>query len=126
MWGGQWGVHPTQPQFARVADLLIAAALIALVLPLMSIVAIAIKCNSQGPVLVWARRRGPAGGQFWTPNFRCTAPASSARPNAQLETTFVGGIIRYLRIDTLPQLINVLRGEMTCLSGAPDCPFFLE
>ena len=122
MVGGQWRARSTRPWFERFGDLIIACVLIVLFLPLMIIVAIAIKCDSRGPVLVWERRMRPPGRQFWTLKFRCTAHGPGDRPDA----TFVGGIIRYLRIDTLPQLVNVLRGEMTCLPADPDYHFFLE
>jgi len=126
MVGGQWRARSTRPWFERLADVTIAFGLIALFLPLMIIVAIAIKCDSRGPFLVWERRTRPPGLQFRALKFRCRIHGARAQPFAEPETTFVGGIIRYLRIDTLPQLVNVLRGEMTCLPADPDYQFFLE
>lgn len=126
MRGGQWGARGTRSRVEQFADVIVACALLVLFLPLMIIVAIAIKCDSRGPVLVWERRTRPPGRPFWALKFRCMVHRARVQPYAELEATFVGGIIRYLRIDTLPQLVNVLRGEMTCLPADPDHQFFLE
>ena len=116
----------TRPWFERFADYVITCGLIVLLLPLMVVVAIAIKCDSRGPILIWELRRRPPGREFWALKFRCTMFEARNRPYTEPEATFVGGIIRYLRIDNLPQLVNVLRGEMTCLPADPDHQFFLE
>ena len=92
----------------------------------MIVVAIAVKCDSRGPVFVWMPRTGPLGRQFLALRFRITAYGAGAYSDAIPELTFVGGIIHALRLDLLPQLVNVLRGEMTCLPGDPDRLFFLE
>jgi len=123
---GRWRAQSTRRWFERLPDLTIACGLIVLLLPLMIIVAVAIKCDSRGPILVWQLRRRAPGRDFWALKFRCAVWDAGCRPSAQPEATFVGSIIRYLRIDTLPQLINVLRGEMTCLPADPDYQFFLE
>jgi polysaccharide biosynthesis protein PslA len=116
-----------RPWFERLIDLVIACGLIALFMPLMIVVAIAIKCDSRGPVLVWEKRTRHQGTElFWALKFRCTAHRARASAYDEPEATFVGGVIRFLRIDNLPQLANVLRGEMTCLPADPDCQFFLE
>lgn len=126
MVGGGWRAHSVRPWFEWLADLVIACVLIILFLPLMIVAAIAIKCDSRGSVFVWEKRTSPRGHEFWALKFRCTGPRGAVRPYDDGEATFVGGIIRYLRIDGLPQLINVLRGEMTCLPADPDYLFFLE
>jgi lipopolysaccharide/colanic/teichoic acid biosynthesis glycosyltransferase len=111
----------------RVSDRLIASVVLLVTLPLMALTAIAIKCDSRGPVLVREERRDPCGRRFFAIKFRSTVDTGGppVRRVAQ-QTTFVGSIIRYLRIDNLPQLFNVLRGEMTCVAGDPDYLFFLE
>ena len=119
-------MHSTRPWFERFGDLLIACCLTVLLLPLMIVVAIAIKCDSRGPILVWELRRRPPGCDFWALKFRCTVQGARGRRFIEPEATFVGGVIRYLRIDNLPQLVNVLRGEMTSLPADPDYQFFLE
>jgi lipopolysaccharide/colanic/teichoic acid biosynthesis glycosyltransferase len=126
MVGGAWSTYPARPWFERFGDLVIACALIAIFLPLMIVLAIAIKCDSRGPVLVWEQRAGPRGRQFWALKFRSTVHRAGVCLYDEREATFVGGTIHALRFDALPQLVNVLRGEMTCLPFDPGHLFFLE
>jgi lipopolysaccharide/colanic/teichoic acid biosynthesis glycosyltransferase len=104
----------------RVGDCMGACALLILALPLMLFVAVAIKCDSTGPILVRTRRIA-AGRQFITIQFRCTSHDDSfGRP------TRVGRFLRFTGIDKFPQLYNVFRGEMSCLSPRSEAPFFLD
>lgn len=115
------------PQSERQRDLAAAVALIVLMAPLMVFVALAIKCSSRGPVLVREERRG-AYGRFATWKFRTAAlrhVEAGWRLHPEPELTGVGWFIRYTRIENLPQLINVLRGEMSCFPGSRR-PFFLD
>ena len=64
------------------------------------------------------------GRRFCALKFRITGDGGGSPGGADI--TFVGNIIHFLRIDNLPQLINVLRGEMTCMIGDADTPFFLD
>jgi lipopolysaccharide/colanic/teichoic acid biosynthesis glycosyltransferase len=123
-WGARrWPL--ARPWLERWGDRVIAGGLILCFLPLMIIVVIAIKCESRGPALLWEQRVGPQGQRFWALRFR-TVHNESTPLRCKQEVTFVGNIIHMLRLDTLPQLVNVLRGEMTCIPGDPDCLFFLE
>jgi lipopolysaccharide/colanic/teichoic acid biosynthesis glycosyltransferase len=125
VWGAWW-TYSERPRFERFSDRVIACGLITFFLPLMIVVTIAIKCDSRGPVLVWEQRAGRRGRQFWALKFRSTMHESGAYLYGEPEATFVGGIIHALRLDNLPQLVNVLRGEMTCLPFDPSHLFFLE
>jgi polysaccharide biosynthesis protein PslA len=109
----------------RVREGIVAGGLIVLLLPLMVLVAIAIKCDSRGPVFVWGKRVGPRGQPFWALRFRTTVVNESSHLQERLAFTFVGNVLCRLRIDALPQLFNVLRGEMTCFPGDPERLFFL-
>jgi lipopolysaccharide/colanic/teichoic acid biosynthesis glycosyltransferase len=105
---------------AHVRDRIGACVIVMLVLPLMLLVALAIKCESRGPILV--RRARIAGGrQCVTFQFRCT---SHEDPFGRL--TRVGRFLRFTGIDKFPQLYNVFRGEMSCVSPRPEAPFFLD
>jgi lipopolysaccharide/colanic/teichoic acid biosynthesis glycosyltransferase len=109
-----------QGDWRRLGDLVIAGALIALFLPLICIVALAIKCDSQGPV--FARQgRGSRGRRFAALTFRTTAAAG-----VDDSLTRVGWFLEYTCMDSLPRLINVLRGEMTCINAGSELPFFLD
>jgi lipopolysaccharide/colanic/teichoic acid biosynthesis glycosyltransferase len=90
--------------------------LIALTLPLMVIVAIAIKLDSPGSVLSKREEWGTQGHKFQMFSFRTEnhAPQGSDRlSNQPPEPTLIGAFLYWTQIDTLPQLINVLRGDLT-------------
>jgi lipopolysaccharide/colanic/teichoic acid biosynthesis glycosyltransferase len=126
MTGSARRAHSPRPWFARSGETAVACGLIVLLLPVMIAIAIAVKCDSRGPALLWEQRVSPRGRQFWALKFRYTVHELSAYQHREPEPTFVGSIIHTLRLDTLPQLVNVLRGEMTCLLGDADRLFFLD
>jgi lipopolysaccharide/colanic/teichoic acid biosynthesis glycosyltransferase len=126
MLGDAWSAHSPHPRVERLADLVMACALIVLTLPLVMAVAIAIKCDSRGPVIMWKKRNSPSGREFWALRFRSTAHGPGITFANRPEATFVGSVIRTFRIDLLPQLVNVLRGEMTCHFADPERLFFLK
>jgi putative colanic acid biosynthesis UDP-glucose lipid carrier transferase len=101
---------------ARVGDLLIVVVLIALTLPLMVIVAIAIKLDSPGPVLSKREQWGAQGHKFQMLRFRTESLALQGPDrlsNRPPEPTRIGAFLYWTRIDSLPQLFNVLRGDLT-------------
>ncbi len=110
----------------RIGDLVIACALIAFTLPLMAIVALAIKLDSPGPVFSRRERLGLGGRQISALEFRTTVhnPQRTLHQNAQL--TRVGWFLRYTRIDDLPQLVNVVRGEMSLVGTDRERPDLLR
>ncbi len=116
----------------RLTDLLIACSLIALTLPLMLIVALAIRCDSPGPVFYRQERVGLNGRRFVLLKFRSMRQDAEAdgRPvwAAALDDriTRVGGFMRLTRIDELPQLFNVLRGDMSLVGPRPERPHFVD
>jgi exopolysaccharide biosynthesis polyprenyl glycosylphosphotransferase len=116
----------------RLTDLLIACSLIALTLPLMLIVALAIKCDSPGPVFYRQERVGLSGRRFTLLKFRSMRQDAEAngRPvwAAALDDriTRVGGFMRGTRIDELPQAFNVLRGDMSLVGPRPERPYFVD
>ncbi len=101
--------------------------LLAFTLPLMMSVALAIKCESTGPVFDRQERIGRGGRRFMLLNFRTTLhhPEYANVSYHRRQTTRLGQFLRYTRIDALPQLINVLRGEMTVI-GTPERVQFLD
>jgi lipopolysaccharide/colanic/teichoic acid biosynthesis glycosyltransferase len=111
----------------RVAEILIACALLALTLPLMGLIALSIKCDSSGPVFERHTRIGPGGRRFHSFKFR-TRECDQQRitPAWSRKCTPIGELLRYTRLDALPQLINVLRGEMTVFDSEGMPPSFLE
>src|SRR4029453_16077963 len=97
----------------RLGDVVLASLLFSATLPLMMIVAIAIKLESGGAILD-KQTRIVGGRRFRILNFRTTehAPHLVAPPWTQTPTP-IGRFLRHTRIEVLPQLINVVRGDMS-------------
>jgi putative colanic acid biosysnthesis UDP-glucose lipid carrier transferase len=113
----------------RLGDFVAACALIASTLPLMAIVAIAIKLESPGPVFERRQCVGIGGRRFDALSFRTTLHAVEDADLAwhrAPQMTRVGSYLRYTSIDDLPRLFNVLRGEMSIIDSGAYSPSFLN
>jgi exopolysaccharide biosynthesis polyprenyl glycosylphosphotransferase len=115
----------------RARDVAGSLLLLALTLPLLLLVACLIKLASRGPVLYRQDRVGLHGRVFTMLKFRTMridAEADGPRWAAERDSrvTLFGAFIRASRIDELPQLINVLRGEMSLVGPRPERPYFVE
>jgi len=100
---------------SRIADAVVAVLLLTFALPLMIIVAIAIKWDSPGPIFERETCIGRRGRRFRMLQFRTTAYAPDRPISGRPELTPVGAVLRYTRIDTLPQLLNVLLGHISII-----------
>jgi lipopolysaccharide/colanic/teichoic acid biosynthesis glycosyltransferase len=114
----------------RAIDLSAGAILLALVTPLFVLVAGLIKIDSKGPVFIRQRRIGKGGATFLMWKFRSMrhsearyerSPASDADPRL----TNIGRALRRLSIDELPQLLNVIKGDMSLVGPRPEMPFIV-
>ena len=111
---------------------LIALVLTVIALPIMLLVAIAVKLSSPGPVLYGQRRVGFNDVPFIVYKFRSMYVDAEARTGAvwakknDPRITPVGRFIRKARLDELPQLFNVLRGEMSIVGPRPERPEFVK
>ena len=115
----------------RFIDLLVASILITLTFPLMVLVAIAILLESGRPVFFRQERIGLGGRTFQILKFRSMRQGSEkGRPrwteDGDPRITRLGGFIRKFRLDELPQLFNILRGEMSLVGPRPEVPYFCE
>ncbi|MBS0642820.1 MAG: exopolysaccharide biosynthesis polyprenyl glycosylphosphotransferase [Acetobacteraceae bacterium] len=115
----------------RSCDIAIALTLLFVTLPLMALTAIAIKADSAGPVLYRQQRVGYLGRIFTLYKFRSmTTDAEAGGPiwaqHADPRVTRVGSFIRATRIDELPQLANVIMGEMSLVGPRPERPHFVR
>jgi exopolysaccharide biosynthesis polyprenyl glycosylphosphotransferase len=116
----------------RVLDTAVALLLLLLTLPLMIMTAVLVRLDSPGPVLYRQTRVGLHGETFTLLKFRSMAIDAEAGGAPRWATqqdpriTRVGNIIRPMRIDELPQLINVLRGEMSLIGPRPERPQFVD
>jgi sugar transferase (PEP-CTERM system associated) len=116
----------------RVFDIVCSSLLLLLAAPVMLATALAIKFESRGPVFYRQERTGLNGQSFKVTKFRSmrTDAEKDGRPQwataNDSRVTRVGHIIRRLRIDELPQLMNVLGGEMSLVGPRPERPFFVQ
>src|SRR5947207_13465107 len=97
-----------EDRLLRIADVPIAAALLVFTFPLMMFIALAVKLESSGPALYRRHRVCRNGRQFTLFSFRTTSRGRGARE------TRIGEFLQYTWIADLPQLVNVLLGDMTC------------
>jgi len=110
----------------RVADALTAGLLLAFALPLIIIAALAIRMDSPGPVIEGEGCIGRRGRRFRMLQFRTTVYAPDQPTSPRPELTRVGALLRYTRIESLPQLVNVLIGDMSIVGADGRSPSFLE
>jgi lipopolysaccharide/colanic/teichoic acid biosynthesis glycosyltransferase len=115
----------------RVCDIVGSLFLLTMLSPLFPLIALAIKLDSPGPVFFRHSRVGKNGKHFVLWKFRSMRTdvpqyASSPRNAKDVRLTRVGRLIRRLSIDEIPQLINVLRGEMSLVGPRPEMPFIVE
>jgi lipopolysaccharide/colanic/teichoic acid biosynthesis glycosyltransferase len=123
------------PLAKRVIDIVGSAAAMLTLFPLLALVGLAVKCTSRGPVLFVQRRSGHGGRVFWMYKFRSMI-ADADNQRAQLKalneyagptfkikndprTTWFGRLLRKTSLDELPQLWNVLRGDMSLVGPRP-------
>lgn len=114
----------------RVFDFVISLAGLALLSPLFALVALWIKLDSPGPVFYRAERIGQGGLPFRLYKFRSMVvnadrqgPAITATGDARV--TRVGRLLRRTKLDELPQLINVLWGDMSLVGPRPEDPRYV-
>jgi sugar transferase (PEP-CTERM system associated) len=116
----------------RLLDIVYASLLLIPTLPLMLLVALAVKWTSKGPALYHQQRVGLNGRIFTVHKFRsmkmdaeaATGPVWAAKAGDP-RVTPIGGILRRTRIDELPQLWNVLKGDMSLVGPRPERPEFV-
>jgi exopolysaccharide biosynthesis polyprenyl glycosylphosphotransferase len=120
---------PSSPLSKRVLDLVVSALLVTLSAPLMLLCALAVKLEDRGPVFYRQRRVGEEGREFDMVKFRTMRPDADwlreSRPEDELITR-VGRLLRKTHLNELPQLLQVLRGEMTLVGPRPEPPELVE
>jgi sugar transferase (PEP-CTERM system associated) len=116
----------------RIIDVVMSFIGLVLSLPLVVLTAIAIKLESPGPIFYRQERVGQNERHFTLFKFRSMAEDAEAQigpvwaAENDPRVTRVGSIIRQLRIDEIPQMINVLKGEMSFVGPRPERPYFVE
>jgi exopolysaccharide biosynthesis polyprenyl glycosylphosphotransferase len=131
-----------QRMIKRVFDVTLGSAFLLASLPVMAAVALAVRLDSPGPVIFRQQRVGENGRLFWTYKFRSMVADAEQRLDEVLQrdrqgnlihkrpddrrTTRVGRFIRHTSLDELPQLLNVLRGEMSLVGPRPELPIMVD
>ncbi|MGG5343388.1 sugar transferase [Enterococcus sp. AZ192] len=116
----------------RLFDIILSFVLLVIASPLMLIAAILVKATSPGPVIYKQTRITLDQKEFPILKFRTMSATAEAKSGPVLSTsndarvTAVGKYLRALRIDELPQLINVIRGDMAIVGPRPERPFFVD
>lgn len=119
------------PPLKRVLDLVLALFLLALLSPFMIVIVLLIKISSSGPVFYLTRRIGFMGKEFVMFKFRSMYHLSSQRrfeswarkDDARIMP--IGRIMRRFRLDELPQLINVIKNEMSLIGPRPETQYYV-
>ncbi len=116
----------------RVFDVVVGAAALVLLAPLMLAIALGVKLTSRGPALYRQERMGLDGRRFGMLKFRSMVPDAEAAtgprwavPDDPRRTGF-GAFLRRFSLDELPQLWNVLRGDMSLVGPRPERPSFVD
>ena len=126
-----FSARPTTRRLKRLLDVVAASVGLVLAAPLILLTAIAVRLDSPGPFLYSQVRAGEFGKLFTIYKFRSMRidaekhGAQFAKENDD-RVTRVGKIIRKTRLDELPQLWNVLRGDMSMVGPRPERPVFIE
>jgi len=115
----------------RLLDLVLATAALILLAPLMALIAVAVRLGSRGPVLYRLERMGLDGRRFQILKFRSMveqAEKDGARfaSAGDRRATPVGRLLRKTSLDELPQLLNIIRGDMSLVGPRPERPVFIE
>lgn len=116
----------------RVLDLIIAIPCLMIFLPFWSIISIFIKLDSSGPALYKQNRMGENNTRFTVRKFRSmhydaekdSGPVWASDEDPRITRT--GAWLRRFRLDEIPQLVNVIKGEMSIVGPRPERPFFID
>lgn len=116
----------------RSMDIFVSTVGLILLSPLLLVVAALVKIDSRGPVFFSQERVGKGGKLFKMHKFRTmvadaekrTGPVWAAESDPRV--TFIGRFLRKSKIDELPQLVNLMKGEMSMVGPRPERPFFVD
>ncbi len=125
---------PLQRTVKRMFDLLIAGSTLLIGVVPMLLIAIAVKRNSPGPIIFRQQRVGENGQLFWMYKFRTMVDHADASPTARdivkrpddPRLTRTGRWLRRFSLDELPQLFNVIKGEMSLVGPRPELPWLVD
>ena len=132
IFSGELGPRPGSIFLQNILNMSVAITVALLTLPIMGLVALSVKLTSRGPILYRQDRVGKSGVPFVVYKFRSMqvdAEAATGAVWASIDdprVTGLGKFLRMVRLDELPQLFNVLRGEMSLVGPRPERPEFVK
>lgn len=122
---------PLREALKQFLDTFFASLLLLLTLPLWPLIALGVKFSSPGPVFYGHRRVGTHGREFTLRKFRSMVKDAEAHgpqwatPNDPRVTSF-GRFIRYTHLDELPQLLSIIKGDLSFVGPRPERPEFVK
>ncbi len=127
-----FNIPPEDALFKRIFDIAVSLILLVVTSPFMLLTAILVKVTSPGPIIYKQIRITKDQKEFPIYKFRSMSVTAEAKSGPVLaksndaRVTPVGKFIRAVRFDELPQLINVLRGDMSIIGPRPERPYFVD
>ena len=115
----------------RLYDVFFSFCGLALLAPVFAVIAMLVKIGDRGPILYRQTRVGRGGREFWIYKFRTMVSAAdksgpSVTKNGDARITWIGRILRKAKLDELPQLWNVLKGDMSLVGPRPEVPRYVR
>jgi sugar transferase (PEP-CTERM system associated) len=132
IYSGELGPRATSVLYQNLLNFTVAGIGLVVASPIMLLTALAVKLTSPGPILYRQVRVGLNGSLFTVYKFRSMRTDAEARTGAvwaskdDPRVTPLGKIIRKIRFDELPQIVNVLKGEMSIVGPRPERPEFVK
>lgn len=106
----------------RLLDVLVASLILIVAAPVLLVITLLIKCDSPGPIIYGSPRVGRHGKEFRLLRFRTVDISKPAHLSMQERLTRVGSFIRNYSLDDLPNVFNVLKGELSLVGPRPTEP----
>jgi sugar transferase (PEP-CTERM system associated) len=132
IYSGEFGPRRRTMMYQNLINLALAVVGLVIALPIMIVTALAVRLSSSGPIFYRQTRVGMDNVPFTLYKFRSMRADAEAGTGAvwaqknDPRVTHVGRIIRKIRFDELPQLVNVLKGEMSIVGPRPERPEFVR
>jgi len=125
-------LNPAEELLKRTFDLVVSSALLLLTSPILLIVFVMVRATSAGPVFYRQERIGRGGKPFHVLKFRTmnvdaerhSGPVLASEHDPRI--TEIGRLLRATRLDELPQMLNVIKGEMSLVGPRPERPYFVQ
>jgi exopolysaccharide biosynthesis polyprenyl glycosylphosphotransferase len=123
---------PVRAAVKRLFDLLMSSILLLFAAPVLAVLAIVIKVDSEGPVFYWQERTGRGGKPYKVHKLRTmrkdaeklSGPVWASQKDPRI--TRIGAFLRKTRLDEIPQVFAVFRGDMSFVGPRPERPFFVD